>query len=83
MLSVLLNIFTITLVSVLVVFILASAKKKAAEPNVTPSDVMEELIFGDRLAEVRNESAIRLMTEPFGVVAAYEPQPKLPMYLVT
>ncbi len=83
MLSVLLNIFTITLVAILSVFVVALYRKKTREPNVSASDVMDELIYGDRLAEVKNESAIRLMTGTIGSFEAYEMVPKLPMYLVT
>lgn len=83
MLSVLLNLITITIVSLFFIFVLSVLRRKSSEPNVSASDVMDELIYGDRLAEVRNESAIRLMNGPFSVVDGYEDVRKSISYLVT
>lgn len=83
MISIVLNLITITIVSLFFIFMLAVLRRKSVEPNVSASDVMDELIYGDRLAEVRNESAIGLMNGPFGVIDGYEDVRKSISYLVT
>ncbi len=83
MMSILLNLLTITIVTLFFIFVLAVLRRKSSEPNVSASDVMDELVYGDRLNEVINESAIGLMNGPFGVVDGYEDVRKSISYLVT
>jgi hypothetical protein len=83
LIPVLLNIVTLTIVALFLVFFAALFKKTAREPDVTPTEIMDGLTNGDRLAEVFNEPVTKLMTGYEGNFVASESFSTLPMYMIT
>jgi uncharacterized protein YneF (UPF0154 family) len=72
MLSLFLQVMTLTVALIVMIIVGASVKKQYMEPNVSATDVMEPLITGDRFREVLRESATRLMT---GCEGGFLPSP--------
>jgi hypothetical protein len=82
-LPILLNIVTLTIVALFLVFFSALFKKAAREPDVTPTEIMDGLTNGDRLAEVLREPVNKLMTGYDGNFVSSESFSTLPMYMIT
>jgi hypothetical protein len=80
MISIFLQVLTITVAVIIMAIIGAATKKRYLEPDISASDVMDPLITGDRFNEVLHESTLRLMTGCEGAFLPSSSKTSLIMY---
>lgn len=80
MLSVVLNVLTITLVAILFLGLAIMVKQRTRDPDVSASDVMQPLITGDRLREVWNVNMLDLMSGSEGAFQPTDAETTLELY---